>query len=124
MRIPVRAVLISSAISLTYSSFVFACPQWTRELGLDVWNTFDEEEQVRSGLKKQQELDAVGDRVMRRVSLKLEITNDLLGRRITLAQATEQFLSLNRSDPELMTMTRFTYPAASDEESVARQVIA
>jgi hypothetical protein len=43
MRIPMRAILISSTISLGYSSFVFACPQWTRDLGLDVWNTFEDE---------------------------------------------------------------------------------
>jgi hypothetical protein len=123
MRIPVRAVLISSAISLAYSSFVFACPEWTRELGLDVWNTFDEDEQVRINLKRQKELDAVGERVMQRVSLKLEIVRDLVERRITLEHATEQFLALNRSAPELMTVTRRSYPAASDEESVAQQVI-
>jgi hypothetical protein len=68
-------------------------------------------------------LEAIGERVMKRISLKLAITSDLIDRRITLYQATEQFLALNQTDPELMTMTRFSFPAASDEESVARQAI-
>jgi hypothetical protein len=123
MRIPMRTLLISSTISLACGGFVFACPHWTRELGLDVWNTFEEKQQVRNSKECEKEMSAANECVMKRISLKFLITTDLIDRRINLSQATEQFLALNQTEPELMTVTRYLCPAASDQESVARQVI-
>ena len=123
MSISLRAVLTSLAISSLYGSFIYACPDVSRDLGLDFWNFSDCEEELRRCKQMEKELQVSSERVMRRLSLKFMIAEDLVEQRITLKEATSKFIALNRMDPELMSTTCSLYPSASEEESVARQVI-
>jgi hypothetical protein len=123
MRVPVRAAG-AAAIGLVYASFAFACPEWTRDLGLDVWNYSTLNEQVETHRQRESELDKVSERVRKRLELKQLIVDAVIEEQLTLEMASDQFLALNRIPPDNMPAGRFQFPGASDEEIAARQVIA
>ena len=58
-----------------------------------------------------------------RISIKNTIAHNLIEERVTMAAAIEDFQSLNRMEPELVTVTRATFASQSEEEATALQVI-
>jgi hypothetical protein len=123
MTLPLRAVLIPLAIVLMFVGFGSTCPQWTSYYGVDFWNYSRYEDDVRQNLKEMEYFNELGLHVQQRLHLKLAITHDLISKRIDLAQATDQFLELNKVEPEVLPGIRRYYQAASTEESVSSQVI-
>jgi hypothetical protein len=124
MRIPVRAIFASVAIVLSYGGFVLAFPNATRDLGLDMWNYFDEEEGLRQGQQREAELRADSERTLRRASLKATIVQDVIDGRMALADAAREYLAMNLTKPEIMTACRQWMRAATDLECCALQVMA
>jgi len=123
MTLSLRAMLIPMAIVFLFVGFGFTCPQWTSHYGVDFWNYSRYEESVRENQKQMEYLNELGVRVQQRLFLKLAITQDLISKHINLAQATDQFLDLNKVDPEVLPDVRRHYPAATLEESVSAQII-
>jgi hypothetical protein len=123
MRIPLRTWAIALVISLSYGSFVIACPEWTRDLGLDVWNSFSEHARLEAHKRDARELDIVSERVKKRLEMKELLINELIHEQIDLSEATEQFQALNEAEPELATYVRMHFKGADDREKTARQVI-
>jgi len=118
-----RAVVTSLAVVLMYGGFGFTCPQLTSHLGMDVWNYSDYQRALSRSEQRMAELDDLALRVRQRLSLKILITHDLISKRINLAEATEQFLELNKVKPEAVMPACGQRPAASCEENAAIQVI-
>lgn len=123
MRIPLRTWTTALAISLSYGSFVIACPEWTRDLGLDVWNSISEQAKLEAHQRDARELDIANVRVRKRLEIKELLINELIHEEIDLSEATEQFQALNEVEPELATYVRMHFQGADDREKTARQVI-
>ena len=122
MRISHRSVAMTLVVSLAYGGFAIACPEWTRDLGMDVWNTFSDSS--REDLKRSaKELQAVGDRVKRRLEIKQILIADLIEERTDLETVAEQFHALNEIEPELTTYVRAHFPGKNDTECAAAQVM-
>ncbi len=123
MRIHLRILAITLAVSLSYGGFVLACPEWTRELGLDLWNSYRDSDDLAAHQRDRDRLNVVGERVLKRVHMKEDVVHDLIDDRVDLADATEQFIALNEMEPELMTHVRQHFAGANDRERTAHQVM-
>ena len=99
-------------------------PDWTKAAGLDVWNVPSLRAQVESDTRQGAGISFEIEESRRRFILKEEIIDDLLSDRITLKDATAQFLTLNEHHSGAMMVIRAAYRGATDEESTARNVIA
>lgn len=124
MKVFMRPVLASLALILGSVGVVLAGPQWAQDFGSDIWGYLENERAVRQNAKDYAELDRVNKQVRNRVELKMSMTRSLVEERMTLAEAVDHFIDLNASFPPIMSETRTLYPANSDEESVALQVLA
>lgn len=123
MRNRLRALLAPLAVMLAYGSFVAACPMWTEEIGLDVWNYYECDRALEQNRREMARMEVTSTQIGRRLVMKLLITREVIDGRMKLADATEQFHALNLQEPEVMTQTRISFPATTDRDSVARQVI-
>jgi hypothetical protein len=123
MRIPLRAAIISLALLLTYGGFILACPETSRELGLDMWNYFDEEKELTANEAYGAQISRYGERVKQRLVMKAMIVHDVLDGRISLLEATQQFTYLNQADPRITKILQQMNPGIGEVEINARQVI-
>lgn len=78
-------------------------------------------------IKEEQELgdhlDVVKSEIVRRLAIKDALIAELISGRITLIEVTKQFLILNQSRPEYMTVIRESYPGSTDEEKTTHNVM-
>ncbi len=123
MSLSLRAMLIPLTVVLVFAGIGFTCPQWTAAHGFDFWKYSEYEESLRQNVQEMETLNESGVRVRQRVFMKLAITQNLISKRIDLAQATDQFLELNAIEPELLPDVRRCFPAATPEESVIGQIL-
>ncbi len=81
----------------------------------------------RVQIKEEQELgnhlDIVKSEIVRRIEIKDALIAELISGRTTLVEVTKQFLILNQSRPEYMTVIRASFPGSTDEEKTAHNVI-
>lgn len=124
MRIPLRATVLTLALSLVYGGFVLACPGLTRDLGLDLWNASGDSAELEQHKRESHELENVSERVKKRLEMKEILVGQLVDERIDLKHAVEQFMALNELQPELTSYLRIHFAGNTDEERTARQVIA
>ena len=99
-------------------------PTWARSIGADVWNVPAIQEEIRTSQTERDHLDAENEEICHRIAIKESIVTDLVASRITLSEATEQFTELNAARPNYMTVIRDTFRGATDQEKMARNVIA
>jgi hypothetical protein len=99
-------------------------PSWAQSIGADVWNVPALNKQVRASAVEEDRLTSEDDDILHRIAIKESIITALIDRRITLADATAQFMELNSARPEYMTALRNAFPGETDLEKVARNVIA
>lgn len=123
MKTPARAAAAALVLVLLYGGFCLACPQWTRALGLDVWNYQELADEARREGRLRNELSATDERIKHRLDLKAVVTDEVIEGRASLADATERFMALNRADPDIVSHTRQMFPAPTEAEATARQVI-
>lgn len=100
-----------------------AHPTWASSIGADVWNVPGLEEELRVRADEANQLADQDEEIRHRINVKEVIIADLLAKRITLAEATEQFTVMNESRPQYMAMIRATFPGETDQEKIARNVI-
>ena len=103
-----------------YAGLVLACPEWAHSNGLDFWVGAPE---CAAAAAAPAQLHDSGEAAALRARLKHRLTEELIAGRITYGEAIEHFLAINRSADGVMATTRGFFPAATDEESVARQVL-
>ena len=96
---------------------------WAADAGLDVWNLRKLErthaEQEALNAKYTDEYEAVSQRIV----VKEELVADLVAGRTTLAVVTDEFVTLNRSDPAVMSILHNTFRASDPREVNARSVL-
>lgn len=117
-----RCALYATFAIVAVAGFA-AHPTLAQSLGADVWNLPALKEQARHAEAENALLDAEDDTVRSRIRVKDGIAAELVAGRITLSEATDQFLALNESRPTQMAVIRETYPGDSDREKTARNVI-
>lgn len=99
-------------------------PTWASALGVDVWNIPAMKAELRANAERVEQMQEQDENILYRIRLKEAIVADLLAHRITLADATDRFAALNESRPDYMELIRAQYPGQTDQEKLARNVIA
>jgi hypothetical protein len=117
------ASLIAAAV-IAYYGFVLACPETSHLHGLDIRNYFEEKKDLDELVRLSEELKSANQCILQKLSRKQIIVRNLIDGRITLPDASEVFLTLDRAYPDSMAINRRIYPSGSDEESSAMQVLA
>jgi hypothetical protein len=92
-------------------------------LGIDAWSTMEAREQTREATEVERVLDTNCTELRQRYEAKTAMIDDLIAGRTTLAEVTAQFMLMNRDRPACMAVIRSTWPGATDEEMMARNVI-
>jgi hypothetical protein len=123
MTLSLRATLISLTSALLFAGLGFTSPQWAADRGVDFWNHSRYEAELRQSQKEAENLNELGVRIKERLSLKTSIVHDLIAKRIDLAQAADQFLELNKLEPEILSNVQPGHPAATQEECIVAQVL-
>lgn len=112
------------AVPMVVAVVTVANPELAERLGLDVWNLPG----LRAKMDASEELDrdiaAASDDVRHRIAVKETIVNDVIAGRCDLAAATQRFAEMNATRPGYMDVIRAAHPGDTDEEKLARNVIA
>jgi hypothetical protein len=116
-------IAIAALVLIVPMAAAIARPVWICTIGLGVWNVAALREQTKSSAMHNCELDAERSEVLQRIALKDELITNLIAGRSTLAAMTLQFMALNEGYPAYMSVIRDSYPGASDEEKMARNVL-
>jgi hypothetical protein len=98
-------------------------PTWAQSIGADVWNVPALKEHMRELQIDIARLDAEDEQVRDRIAVKGAFVADLAAGRTTLVETTARFAELNTDRPRYMATLRRIYPAATDRETIARNVI-
>lgn len=117
-----RALLAVAVIALI--GILAVHPTWAKSIGVDVWNVPALKEQLRATADEGARLGEEDEAVLHRIAVKESLVTDLVAGRATLAEVTEQFYILDASRPAYLAVLRESYPAATDREMIARNVIA
>ena len=119
MRMTLRALLATLLVASFTAASVFTCEQWSDALlpFLDLDDEWDADARLAEELKRKSQ------RSQQRIAMKQQIVHELIEERIILRDATESFIELNASDPELITVVRIKFAGANDFEKTARQVL-
>lgn len=115
-------------VTLTGLMFVGASalalfPTWVQSVGADVWNLPSDEASIRENARANDRITQQNDETLRRIAIKESIVEELLAGRLTLAEATDQFVEMNAARPECLNRIRAEYPGSGDREKTARNVI-
>lgn len=118
----VKLCLAVPAIAIAVVSV--ANPRLAERLGLDVWNLPELHAKYEAAETRDREIAAESEDVQHRIAVKETIIADVLAERSDLATATARFAELNATRPECMDMIRVTFPGDTDQEKLARNVMA
>jgi hypothetical protein len=114
--------LLTAAVLLAAVSAV-ADPSWARAAGLDVWNVRDLEQELETATRNQDRLTVEDATILNRIHVKEALIGDLIAGRVSLAEATAQFLAFNADNPGCVAVLRVAYPGDTDEERTAHNVM-
>ncbi len=98
-------------------------PVWTEAAKRENWDVLAARNQAEAATKEGVDLDHEIDDSHRRLGLKEHLIDDLLAERASLKEVTDEFLTLNETQPAFMLVVRATYAGATDREKIARNVI-
>lgn len=99
-------------------------PTWAKSIGADVWNVAALKDELRATQLDNARLECEDEQVRYRIALKESLIKDLIAERATLADVSGQFATLDATRPAYMDVLRKAYPGGTDQEVVARNVIA
>ena len=119
-----RRRILTFGIVLAAVATLAAHPTWARSIGADVWNVPALKDRNRALAEENRRMEAEGEDVRHRIAVKETLVADLIAGRSTLAETTAQFTTMNASRPEYMSVIRDAFPGATDQEKMARNVIA
>ncbi len=101
----------------------FAFADYWEYAGLDFWNANRYELEVLQERARSAQLEVVGNDAKSRLFLKSEIAGNIIANRMTLAQATEEYIVLNRMGHNITSIICQRFPAPTLEEATALDVI-
>lgn len=118
------AIALVALVVVVPVATVIAKPDWATAVGLDVWNLPALREENEAAAEHNRELEEETTEIKHRMEVKEALIRNLIAGRSTLAEVTNQFLELDQERPGYLTLIRGTYPAATDQESMAQNVVA
>jgi hypothetical protein len=122
MKMPRMLLIVLLSFLLAACGFELMSPGLASDLVARIASPAGIDDKIE--LQKRGGLQADLDRYIRVSSLKTIVAQDLIDGRISFAAAVEEFFSLNDAMPESLTKLHAYFPAPSDEEATALQVIA
>jgi hypothetical protein len=109
----------STAILLGIGAGLVSCsalaPDWSRRVGLDVWNMGAEEQNYRSAVERKEYLGATGDEHIARRAAARSVALKLIDGSETLSAAADQLSAIFRPDRGWCVALELHYPAVPDE---------
>ena len=97
--------------------------EWGASLVIDMFQTQSLQEELKQDDELRANLEVVNTEIQRRIAIKEALIIELIAGRTTLAKVADQFLVMNQSRPEYMTIIRSSCPGNSDFEKSAHNVI-
>ena len=110
-------------LAVLLSALTAAKPSWANEIGVDVWNLPTLEQDEREAIDLTSELTATDHEVQQRIVIKESKIGELIAGRLTLAEVTDEFLTMNQMKPGFMSCIRAQYAGRTDREKMAHNVI-
>jgi hypothetical protein len=104
------AVLFGLAVTLVVAHVI--APEWSRRTGLDVWNLPSANSALRAATEEREEVEAFGDRSVRRREAANQISSQLASGTITLATATDEIMEVFHQDQGMPILLQSHFPAA------------
>jgi hypothetical protein len=114
---------VLSGLVLTLGVAQAAAPEWTRHVGLDVWNLSGLRAQVQGLHEEAADLESQEDRLRLEVEALDNLTARLVAGDVSLAEATAAAEPIMRERTGFDTAARLNYPAPTFTHSVARYLI-
>jgi hypothetical protein len=90
---------------------------------MEFWHDVDADSEAHDDGQPREELRLEREQVMIRQRMMKSIADDVVDGRVTLAEATSLFSELNKQPRDLTAIIRRNFPADTERQSVARQVI-
>ena len=118
---PARRVVVVCALAALTGVVTLASPSWAEAVGLDFWNVPALRKELAQHVADRELIDRRTDTVLRSDSVKTTLVDELVEGRLTGREIVARFRELNEATGQ-MDAVREVFPAATDEESVARQV--
>jgi hypothetical protein len=116
------AVLI--ALSTTLVTAHAVAPEWARRTGLDVWNYAALQEQYRTAVEEQAEVEAYGERAASRREAGNQIAGELILGTTSLPKAADELMEIFRHDSGTrVTLETLHYTAPTERHRFARHAI-
>lgn len=123
-RTGIASVAALAGLTLTVGVVHAVAPDWSRKVGLDVWNSSEAEAEARAADERRRELHDRADRVTRLMGASEHVAHALAAGRTTLADAVEALTHINDTrDGFQDTLRVYHRDATSDRERVARYAI-
>ncbi|MCS6866201.1 MAG: hypothetical protein RMJ56_12815 [Gemmataceae bacterium] len=97
-------------------------PSWAARIGVERWCLPALQQHLEECVEQRQQLEAYDEHLLQNIALKECIVNELIARRITLAEAVDQFSRL--MSPRDYEILRYVGQGHSDQERIARSVLA
>ncbi|MBA4190418.1 MAG: hypothetical protein C0467_20720 [Planctomycetaceae bacterium] len=97
--------------------------EWGASLVIDMFQSKSVREELKEDNEIRANLEVINTEIQRRIAIKEALIAELIAGRTTLAKVTDQFLVMNQSRPEYMTIIRSSCPGNSDFEKTAHNVI-
>ncbi|MCE9568138.1 MAG: hypothetical protein K8U57_39550 [Planctomycetes bacterium] len=100
-----------------------ATSEWGTSIVFDTCEPQTLYDDYRKELELAKQLEASDQEVLRRIEVQEMLAWQLITRRVSLAEVTNQFLMMHQNHPACMAAIRAEFPGNSDEEKIARKVI-
>jgi hypothetical protein len=119
----VRLLVCFAAVSGLVAGVMSLQPAWFADLGLDVWAIPELQREIAEAQRLHEEMDQTAHTLNRLSAAREVVIAELLAGQLSLPEAVARFRSLNQECARSAEYTRAIFPAASDDESVCRQVL-
>ena len=110
---------LALAVVLTHA----VAPEWSRTIGLDVWNTPSYEAECQSNMIRAQDLDDFRERLNRHIELSDEIARQWIAGEISLRQAIDQLQEIEPIRPGFEEILENAWPDANPKERLGEYLL-
>src|SRR5262249_55898796 len=116
MKRSIVVCLVAGVLMTGVTGVGVANPEWVTEVGLDFWNIPRMNNEIDRLQRQNDELEQQPRAVMKRLTAKTEIVDEVYSGNLTLREAALRFHELNRANPKFAERARWLRPECSDDE--------
>jgi hypothetical protein len=121
----IASVAVLAGITAALVTAHAVAPEWSRAVGLDVWNLSAAEADQRESADRRDELAAQHEQLRQRVAVADHLCTQLIDGRVRLAEAADEVIEVNRDRDAFFFVLRLEHPdATTDRELAACYLIA